>query len=56
VAVGDVNNDGFADVITGAGPGGGPQVNVYNGIDGSLNSAFFAFPVGFTGGVFVGGG
>ena len=58
VALGDVNGDGSIDVITGAGPGGGPQVNVYNvnplsGVV-TLQSSFFAFSApSFTGGVYV---
>jgi hypothetical protein len=59
VATGDVNGDGVADVITGPGPGGGPHVQVFDGralFDGSLVllHSFFAYPPGFTGGVFVG--
>ena len=61
VALGDVNGDGTAEVITGAGPGGGPQVNVYsvNPLSGavSLQSSFFAFSApSFTGGVYVAAG
>ena len=31
VAVGDINGDGFADVVTGSGDGGGPRVQTYSG-------------------------
>jgi autotransporter-associated beta strand protein len=56
VAVGDVNGDGVPDIICGAGPGGGPQVNVYDGRTGQLIRSFFAMPAGFRGGVYVAAG
>jgi hypothetical protein len=61
VALGDVNGDGSTDVITGAGPGGGPQVNVYNVNNAtgavSLQKSFFAFNApSFSGGVYVAAG
>jgi hypothetical protein len=56
VAVGDVNGDGFPDIVTGAGPGGGPNVEVFSGQDGALLRSFFAFDPNFTGGVFVAAG
>jgi uncharacterized protein (TIGR03118 family) len=56
VAAADVNGDGFADIITGAGPNGGPHVKVFSGKDGSLLQSFFAYASAFTGGVSVAGG
>ncbi len=53
VAVGDITADGFPDVITGPGPGGTPQVNVYDGKTLELVSSFLAYDAGFTGGVTV---
>ncbi len=56
VAAGDVNGDGFADIVTGAGPGGGPHVEAFSGADGSLLKSFFAYDAAFRGGVFVAAG
>jgi Big-like domain-containing protein/putative Ig domain-containing protein/VCBS repeat protein len=56
VTLGDVNGDGVADVIAGAGPGGAPHVKVFNGTDLSELASFFAFDPGFTGGVHVAAG
>ena len=51
VASGDINNDGYDDIIVGAGPGGGPRVTVFSGLNGSILQDFFAFESTFTGGV-----
>ena len=56
VASADVNGDGKADIITGAGPGGSPHVRVFSGADGSLLTQFFAYSSSFRGGVSVAGG
>ena len=56
LASGDVNGDGIDDIIVGAGPGGGPHVKVYDGIDGAEIRSFFAFDSGFQGGIFVAAG
>ena len=53
VASGDLTRDGFPELITGAGPGGGPHVKIYDGKTGLLIRGFFAFDPGFTGGVSV---
>src|SRR5690606_31752291 len=56
VATGDVNGDGVLDIITAAGPGGGPHVRVFDGRNGQQLSSpvgsFFAFAPGFGGGVY----
>ncbi|MCS6851622.1 MAG: hypothetical protein NZ700_10700, partial [Gemmataceae bacterium] len=56
VAAGDVNDDGHYDIITGAGPGGGPHVRSFSGKDLSQLASFFAYSPLFTGGVFVAAG
>jgi len=64
VAVGDVNGDGVDDVITAAGLGGGPHIQVFAGVsDGnggvaSINTttpiaSFMAYDPTFNAGVFV---
>lgn len=56
IAVGDINKDGFGDVITGADAGGGPHVRVFSGRDGSVLLDFFAYDPTFLGGVRVAAG
>jgi hypothetical protein len=65
VAVGDVTGAGHADIIVGAGPGGGPQVKVFDGITfqvvqfanhPELTDGFYAYDIAFTGGVYVAAG
>jgi photosystem II stability/assembly factor-like uncharacterized protein len=53
VASADVNGDGIADIITAAGPGGGPHVEVFDGATGQLIRSYFAYASTFTGGVYV---
>jgi len=55
VATGDVDGDGEAEIIIGAGPGGGPQVQVFEA-DGTLIQSFFAFSQDLRTGVFVASG
>jgi len=56
VAVADVDGDGRDEVITGAGGGGGPQVNVFDGTTGAEKGAFFAYDPSVRGGVRVAAG
>jgi hypothetical protein len=53
VAAGDVNGDGLADIVVGAGAGGGPNVRAFDGATGKLTRNFFAYDPAFTGGVSV---
>jgi hypothetical protein len=52
-AVADVTGDGTPDYVGGAGPGGGPNVVVFDGKTSAKVADFYAFEVSFTGGVFV---
>lgn len=52
VALGDVDGDGSPEIITGAGPGGGPHIRVFES-DGTLIGQFFAFAESSRHGVFV---
>jgi hypothetical protein len=59
VAVGDMNNDKFGDVIVSAGFGGGPRIAIFSGISlGStggpkLANDFFAYEIALRNGAFV---
>jgi hypothetical protein len=56
VAAGDLFGNGYDDIVTGAGPGGGPQVSVFDGESRQLLESFYAFNPSFAGGVSVGVG
>lgn len=52
-----VDGDGLDELVTAAGPGGGPHVKIFDSPSPfTLMSSFFAYPSGFTGGVYLGGG
>jgi hypothetical protein len=57
VAAADTTGDGVAEIVTGAGPLGGPHVRVF-GFDGTTPTglaSFYAYDPAFIGGVFVAG-
>ncbi len=56
VAGGDVNGDGFGDIITGAGVGGGPHVRVFNASNLSVLTEFLAFDEDYRDGIYVSAG
>src|SRR5207248_482212 len=53
VAMGDVTGDGVPDLITAAGIGGGPHIQVFQGPDFVLRDGFFAYEPSFSQGVYV---
>ena len=53
VAAGDVNHDGVVDAVVAAGDGGGPRVQVLDGMTGTVLANFFAFDPDFRGGASV---
>jgi hypothetical protein len=53
VAAGDVDGDGRADIVAGAGPGALPHVTVYSGFNGRLLRSFLAYDAAFRGGIYV---
>ena len=55
VACGDLDGDGIDEIITGAGPGGGPHVRVFNAA-GEVIAQFFGYQKNFYGGVYVSSG
>jgi hypothetical protein len=56
VAVGDVDGDGVPDIITTPGPGGGPHVRVFSGVDLHQLASFFAYDPTFRSGANVAAG
>jgi hypothetical protein len=52
VAAGDIDGDGKSEIITGAGPGGGPHVRIFRQ-DGTVLGGFMAYPTTFRGGINV---
>src|SRR5262249_45958222 len=53
VAAGDVNGDGKVDLVTAAGPGGGPHVRIWDGLAYQLLNEYMAYDPGLTSGLAV---
>lgn len=51
VGTGDLNGDGVDDIVTAAGPGGGPHIEAFDGVTFQLIASFFAYTPAFQGGV-----
>lgn len=52
VALGDIDGDGLAEIVTSPGYGGGPHIKIFDG-RGNLKGEFFAYAANFRGGVFI---
>jgi hypothetical protein len=50
----DIDGDGLADIVTGAGPSGGPHLRIFRASNGSEINGFMALDVSFLCGVYVG--
>lgn len=53
VAIGDLENDGTVEIVTGTENGGGAQIRVFNANGTLINPGFFAYDPAFRGGVSV---
>jgi hypothetical protein len=53
VATGDMNNDGRADIVVGAGEGGGSHIKIYDGTTSTIQRELFAFDPNIGGGARV---
>ena len=53
ISVGDIEDDGTVEIVTGTENGGGPHVRVFNGDGVLINPGFFAYDKAFRGGVNV---
>ena len=53
LASGDIDGDLYADIMVGAGPGGGPRIKVFSGKNLTVLRDFFAFEPTFSGGVTI---
>jgi hypothetical protein len=53
VAVGDLDGNGWPEIVTGAGFGGGPHVRIFSGGGKLMHPGFFAYDTAFRGGVNV---
>ena len=53
VASADIDGDFYADILVGAGPGGGPRIKVFSGKNLTVLRDFFAFEPTFSGGVTI---
>ena len=54
IGVGDVNRDGQNEIVTGPGPGGAPQIRIFNKNGKLLTGGFYAYSKTDTSGVLVG--